>query len=435
LKTKKTPLKVHITTLGCAKNLVDSEHLMGKLRAAGLNVNHETLEKKVDIAILNTCGFIGDAKEESIDTILGFVDAKKQGQVGRLFVMGCLSQRYKEDLRKEIPEVDGFFGVNEQTQLIAAMGIDLKKDLIGLRMLSTPPHYAYLKISEGCDRKCSFCAIPLIRGKHVSIPMEELVAEATQLAQQGVKELNIIAQDTTYYGIDLYKEKKLAELLTRLSEIEGIAWIRLHYAYPLGFPLEVLDVIRDNAKVCKYLDIPLQHIDTGLLSSMKRGVSRTETLDLIKTIRERVPGIVLRTTLIVGYPGEGEEAFQKLKDFVTEARFDRLGVFTYSREEDTSAFPLGDDIPEEVKRARAEEIMELQAGIAESLNQARIGQKLEVIVDREELDYYVARTAYDSPEVDNEVLILKSSATLTIGEFYVATITGSDLYDLTAEIL
>lgn len=434
MKTKKSPLKVHITTLGCAKNLVDSEHLMGKLKAAGLNVNHETLEKKVDIAILNTCGFIGDAKEESIDTILGFVDAKKKGQIGKLFVMGCLSQRYREDLRKEIPEVDGFFGVNEQTQLIEALGLNLKKELLGARMLSTPPHYAYLKISEGCDRKCSFCAIPLIRGKHVSVPMEEILEEASQLARQGVKELNIIAQDTTYYGLDLYNEKKLADLLTRLSEIEGIEWIRLHYAYPLGFPLEVLDVIRENDKICKYLDIPLQHIDTGLLTSMKRGVSRKKTLDLIRIIREKVPGIALRTTLIVGYPGEGEAAFQKLKDFVTEARFDRLGVFTYSREEDTSAFSLGDTVPDEVKKRRAEEIMELQMGIAESINQGRIGQKLKVIIDREEKDHYIGRTAFDSPEVDNEVLIAKTAKPLKIGEFYTILITGSDFYDLSGEL-
>jgi len=435
LKTKKSPLKVHITTLGCAKNLVDSEHLMGKLKAAGLDVSHESLGKKVDIAILNTCGFIGDAKEESIDTILGFVEAKKLGQVKRLFVMGCLSQRYREDLQKEIPEVDGFFGVNEQPLLIKAIGIDLKKELMGERLLSTPKHFAYLKISEGCDRKCSFCAIPLIRGKHVSVPMEELLAEANQLANEGVKELNIIAQDTTYYGLDLYKEKKLPELLTRLSEIKGIEWIRLHYAYPLGFPMEVLDVIRENDKICKYLDIPLQHIDSGLLSAMKRGVSRKATLDLISKIREKVPGISIRTTLIVGFPGEDDIAFQKLKDFVSEARFERLGVFTYSREEDTSAFPLGDDIPEEIKRQRADEIMELQMEIAASLNEERIGQEFRVIIDREEATHYIGRTSFDSPEVDNEVIIDKKARTLEPGQFYNVEITGSDYYDLLGKVI
>jgi ribosomal protein S12 methylthiotransferase len=320
--------------------------------------------------------------------------------------------------------------VNEQKELIKAMGIDLKRELLGERLLSTPGHYAYLKISEGCDRKCSFCAIPLIRGKHISVPLEELLAEAKLLAKGGVKELNIIAQDTTYYGVDLYGEKKLAELLTKLSEIKGIEWIRLHYAYPLGFPEDVLEVIRNNEKVCKYLDIPLQHIDTGMLKSMKRGVSRKGTLDLLKTIREKVPGISIRTTLIVGYPGEGEKEFLALKDFVSEARFERLGVFTYSREEDTAAFPLGDDIPEEIKRQRADEIMELQMEIASSINEERIGQQFKVIIDREEASHYVARTEFDSPEVDNEVLIDKSGKKLKTGQFYTVEITGSDYYDL-----
>lgn len=428
MKTKTTRHKVNIITLGCSKNLVDSEVLMGQLEASNVEVVHESDEPS-DVVVVNTCGFISDAKEESIDTILRYAEAKKSGQVGKVYVMGCLSQRYRKELEAEMLEVDGFFGVNDLPEILKELGVDYKKELVGERLLTTPGHYAYLKISEGCNKKCSFCAIPLIRGKHVSRPMEDLVHEASHLAARGVKELILIAQDLTYYGFDLYRERKLASLLESLCEINGIEWIRLHYAYPSDFPVEIADVVKNNPKICNYLDIPLQHISDPLLRSMNRGVTKEKTYRLLETLRGKNPGISIRTTLIVGYPYETEEHFEELKAFVKEQRFDRLGVFMYSPEEKTSAWYLHDAVPDEVKRARMEEIMEIQQEISLEKNQEKVGREFKVLIDRKEGDLYVGRSEFDSPEVDNEILI-ESVVPLQTGNFYKVRINRAEHFDL-----
>ncbi|MHC1707668.1 MAG: 30S ribosomal protein S12 methylthiotransferase RimO [Bacteroidales bacterium] len=435
MKIPKKNNLIQVVTLGCAKNLVDSEFLLGKLVSAGYQVVHDQDHPEAEIAIINTCGFIGDAKEESIEMILQFLQAKKEGRFKKVFVMGCLSQRYRNDLQLELPEVDGFFGVNEQLKILHTLRPDLKKELTGERLLTTPKHYAYLKISEGCGRNCSFCAIPSIRGKQVSVPIEILLKETRQLAALGVKEINVIAQDTTQYGIDLYHSKKLPELLDGLSLVDGIEWIRLHYAYPKGFPTRVLQVMKENPKVCRYLDIPLQHIDENILRSMKRGISRENTILLLDKMRKALPGLEIRTTLIVGYPGEGDKEFRDLYDFVRQQRFNRLGVFTYSPEEGTSAYKLGDPIPEKVKNERQQAIMELQMAISEELNQAKTGQMLKVVIDRKEGESYIGRTEFDSPEVDNEVIIQNVPNTLKIGEFYSVKITAALEYDLVGEVV
>lgn len=406
---------------------------MGKLNRFGVELFHEKDPEKADIAIVNTCGFIGDAKEESIDTILRMVKAKKQGVFEKVIVMGCLSQRYRDDLRKELPGIDGIFGVDEQSELLHSIGINYKKELAGERILTTPSHYAYLKIAEGCDRECSFCAIPGIRGKHLSRPIEELIEEATILVAGGVKEINLISQDTTYYGLDLYGKRNLDQLLDQLSRVHGLEWLRLHYAYPLSFPTDILDVIRERPNICNYLDIPLQHIDSKILKSMRRGVSKDQTMKLLDTIRTKVPGIAIRTTLIAGYPGETEKEFQDLVKFVEEQRFERLGIFAYSPEEGTPAFGLGDPVSEEEKKARIDEIMQVQSEISLDLNEAKIGQTEKVIIDRLEDGIYYGRTAIDSPEVDNEVII-KSDKPLNIGAFYEVKITGAEYFDLLGTI-
>lgn len=420
--------------MGCSKNLVDSEHLMGQLKANDLRVVHETNEKS-DIVIINTCGFIADAKEESIDMILDALEAKKAGEVEKVYVMGCLSERYKKELPDEIDGVDGFYGAADLPKIVRDLGADYKTELVGERLLTTPSHYAYLKISEGCDRKCSFCAIPLIRGKHKSVPQEELLIEAQKLADKGVKELILIAQDLIWYGIDIYKKQALSELVKELAKIEGIEWIRLHYTFPTNFPEDVLDLIRDEPKVTNYIDIPLQHISDHLLRSMKRGHTGKGTRALVKSMREKVPGVAIRTTFIVGYPGETEEDFNELLEYVKEERFERLGVFTYSAEEDTAAFKLEDDVPEEIKQERKEKLMEVQESISAEINQGRIGDIYKVIIDREEDIYYVGRTEYDSPEVDNEVLICGEQSELQIGSFYNILITKADSFDLYGKVM
>ncbi len=422
--------KVNIITLGCSKNLVDSEFLLGELKARGMEVMHES-KQDADYIIINTCGFIGDAKEESIDTILQYAEAKKDGKFEKLFVTGCLSQRYASSLKKEIHEVDGFYGTEDIPAILKDLGFDPKKDLIGERFISTPSHYAYLKISEGCDRNCSFCAIPLIRGKHKSRSIDSLVKEAEFLVSKGVKELILIAQDLTWYGKDLYKEQKLAELLERLSDVEGLDWIRLHYAYPASFPMDVLEIMRERDNICNYLDIPLQHISDPLLKSMKRAIGAADSRKLINDIREKVPGIAIRTTMLVGYPGETEENFKELLDFVKENRFERLGVFTYSPEEGTSSFDLQDDVPEEVKQQRMEELLEVQQAISLELNEEKIGKTYKVIIDGREGDVTTARTEFDSPEVDNEVII--HDASLKSGEFHDVKIVSASEFDLTGE--
>ena len=401
---------------------------MGQLRSSGVDVVHESNEPS-DVVVINTCGFINDAKEESVNTILRYADAKQQGFINKLFVMGCLSQRYEKELKEELLEVDGFYGVHDLPRILGDLGVDYKKELVGERLLTTPSHYAYLKISEGCDKQCSFCAIPLIRGKHISRPMEDIVHEARLLAGQGVKEIILIAQDLTYYGYDLYRKRRLGELLDKLAEVQGIEWIRLHYAYPSDFPLEVLDAMNRHARICRYIDIPLQHISDPLLRSMHRGTTRDKTYRLLDTIREKVPGIAIRTTLIVGYPYETEAHFQELKDFVREQRFDRLGVFTYSPEEKTSAYYLHDSVPDEVKQARMEEIMSIQQQISLGKNQDKVGATFRVLIDRREGDYFVGRTEFDSPEVDNEVLVTLSEK-ISIGCFYDVMIENAGDFDL-----
>ena len=426
--------KINVVTLGCAKNLVDSEVLMRQARAGGFEILHDSDDTSARIVIINTCGFIRDAKQESIDTILEWVDMKERGDIDKLFVMGCLSERYKEDLRKEIPEVDQYFGVNDIARVIESLGAQYREGLVGERLLATPHHYAYLKISEGCDRKCSFCAIPLIRGRQVSRPIEALVRESEFLAGQGVRELILIAQDLTAYGTDLYKRQALPELLDQLVPIKGIEWIRLHYTYPAGFPVEVLDRIRETDKICKYLDIPFQHIADNVLKMMHRGITRIETLRLIDLIRDRVPGIAIRTTLLTGHPGESEKAFDELKAFVRQQQFERAGVFTYSREEGTyAAGHFRDEIPEEVKLERLEEIMAIQDEISFSRNRELVGQRIKVIVDRQEGEYMVGRTAHDSPEIDQEVLIIPDAG-INPGSFQVVQITGAEMHDLFGEV-
>jgi ribosomal protein S12 methylthiotransferase len=428
---KKKKKVVNVVTLGCSKNLVDSEVLMRQLDNRYEVVSDSN--NPSDIMVINTCGFIQDAKEESIDMILSAVEAKKAGQLKKVIVTGCLSQRYKNELGEEMTGVDAFFGVNDLPQILQTLEVDYKKELVGERHLTTPSHFAYLKVSEGCDRSCAFCAIPLIRGKHVSKPFEELIAEAEKLAAKGVKELLLIAQDLTYYGLDLYKKRRIAELVQQLSEINGIEWIRLHYAYPAGFPEDLLKVMHENPKVCKYLDIPLQHISSRILESMKRGLDGEKTRQLALSWREKVPGMALRSTFIVGYPGETEEEFKQLMDFVHEMRFDRLGVFQYSPEENTAAFDLPDDVPAEVKQEREDRIMALQQEISLDLNNAKVGETFKVLIDKKEGDFYVGRTEFDSPEVDNEVLIPAENGKLEPGEFYNVKIIRSDFYDLYGE--
>ena len=423
--------KINVVTLGCAKNRVDSEHLMAQLRHDRFEVVYDSDSTDAKIVVVNTCGFIGDAKQESIDTILSFAAAKNRGEIERLFVMGCLSERYKEELRPEIPEVDDYFGVRDMADVVAAVGGQWRDHLAGERMLTTPRHYAYLKISEGCDRRCGYCAIPLIRGRHVSVPMDALVAEAEKLAAGGTRELIVIAQDTTYYGLDLYGKRRLAELLRRLCRIDGIGWIRLHYAYPTAFPDEVIEAMTSEPKICKYLDIPFQHISDAQLSAMHRHHTKAEAYALVEKLRGAIPDLALRTTLLVGYPGETEADFAELEQFVRDVRFERLGVFAYSEEEGTySAQELKDDVPEEVKQQRVERIMTLQNDIARENNLRRVGRTERVLIDSRQGDYYVGRTQYDSPEVDQEILIPAAERRLLRGHFYEIRIDGAADYDL-----
>jgi len=435
LKTKSIKKdQVHVITLGCSKNLVDSENLITQLEHNQFKVKHNPTTKPADIIVVNTCGFIDRAKQESIDTILEYAQLKNEGKIKKLYVTGCLSQRYRDNLMEEIVEVDDFFGTLEMPALLKRFNVDYKSELIGERQITTPSHFAYLKISEGCNRTCSFCAIPLMRGKHISQPIESLVDQAKHLAKVGVKEIILIAQELTYYGLDLYKKRALPELIDKLSEVEGIEWIRLHYAYPSKFPLEILDVIRTNTKVCNYLDIPLQHIADPVLSRMKRQITSIESRDLIKQIRDKVPDIALRTTMLVGFPGESEDDFDQLSRFIEEVRFDRLGVFQYSHEEDTSAFLFEDNVPADVKEQRASELMKIQEPISESLNQQKIGKDYKVLFDRKESGYFVGRTEFDSPEVDNEVLVPSKENYIRIGDFAQVTITDATAYDLYAKL-
>lgn len=421
---------INVVTLGCSKNVYDSEVLMGQLKAGGKNVVHE---QEGNIVVINTCGFINNAKEESINTILDYVQQKEAGLIDKVFVMGCLSERYKPDLEKEIPDVDQYFGTSELPALLKVLGADYKHELIGERLTTTPKNYAYLKISEGCDRPCSFCAIPLMRGAHISTPIEALVTEAEKLAAKGVKELILIAQDITYYGLDLYKKRALADLLRALVKVEGIEWIRIHYAFPTGFPMDVIEVMKEEPKICNYLDIPLQHISDPILASMKRGTTQEKTTKLLKKFREAMPEMAIRTTLIVGYPGETQADFEALKSFVKEMRFDRLGCFTYSHEENTTAYELKDNVPEEVKLARANEIMEIQSQISWELNQEKIGKTFRCLIDRKEGNYFVGRTEYDSPDVDNEVLIDAKKHYVKTGDFVEVKIIDATDYDLYGE--
>lgn len=427
--------KVNVVTLGCAKNTFDSEVMMAQLKANKFEVEHESQHDDAEIVIINTCGFIDNAKQESIDTILRYAEAKNDGLVEKVYVTGCLSERYRDELESEIPEVDAFFGPRDLPRLLKTLKADYKHELVGERLLTTPSHYAYFKIAEGCDRPCSFCAIPLMRGKHVSTPIDQLVQSAKDLAAKGVKELLLIAQDLTYYGLDIYKKRNLAELIDRLAAVEGIEWIRLHYAFPAGFPMDVLDSMIQHPNVCNYLDMPLQHGSTKILQSMRRGITREKTEDLVRKIREKVPGIAIRTTLIAGYPGESEADFEEMKTFVETMRFDRLGIFTYSHEENTHAYNLEDDVPEEVKRQRADEIMELQSGISYELNQEKIGKTYKVLFDRMEGEYYIGRTEHDSPEVDNEVLVKKTDGYVRIGDFAMVEIVNANHYDLYGKLI
>ncbi|MBO3116749.1 30S ribosomal protein S12 methylthiotransferase RimO [Winogradskyella sp. DF17] len=424
--------RINVVTLGCSKNVYDSEVLMGQLKASGKDVVHE---QEGNVVVINTCGFINNAKEESVNTILHYMQKKEDGEVDKVFVTGCLSERYKPDLQKEIPNVDQYFGTTELPSLLKALGADYKHELIGERLTTTPKNYAYLKIAEGCDRPCSFCAIPLMRGKHKSTPIEDIVTEAKNLAVNGVKELILIAQDLTYYGLDLYKKRNLAELLEHLVKVDGIEWIRLHYAFPTGFPMDVLDVMKREPKVCNYLDIPLQHISDAILKSMRRGTTKEKTTKLLKDFRAKVPEMTIRTTLIVGYPGETEEDFQILKNWVKDMRFERLGCFTYSHEENTHAYNLEDDVPEDVKMQRANEIMEIQSQISWELNQQKIGQTFKVVIDRKEGNYFVGRTEFDSPDVDNEVLIDASQTYVKTGEFTTVKIIEAEDFDLYGEVV
>lgn len=434
MKTKgNKSTKVNVVTLGCSKNQVDSEVLLAQLRGNGIDAVHESRDDDSSVVVINTCGFIDNAKQESIDTILRYVDAKEEGIVDKVYVTGCLSQRYKDDLEKEIPQVDAWFGTRDLSRLLKVFKADYRQELVGERILTNPAHYAYLKISEGCDRPCSFCAIPLMRGNHVSRSIEDLVKEARNLVKNGTKELLIIAQDSTYYGLDLYKKRNLAELLSRLSDVEGVGWIRLHYAFPSGFPMDILDVMRERSNICKYLDIPLQHGSTKMLQLMRRGITRERTEQLLETIREKVPDIALRTTMIAGHPGETEDDFSQLMDFIERSRFERLGIFQYSHEENTHAHTMADDVPPEIKQERADAVMDLQQGISLELNQRRIGGTLKVLIDRKEGPVYIGRSEFDSPEVDNEVIIKSPNQYLRIGDFVQVKITGATEFDLTGE--
>ena len=427
---------INVVTLGCSKNIYDSEVLMGQLKANGKEVTHEAPEEEEgNIVVINTCGFIDNAKQESIDTILHYADKKQRGEVDHVYVTGCLSERYKPDLEAEITDVDAYFGTRDMPLLLKTLGADYKHELVGERMTTTPKHFAYLKIAEGCDRPCSFCAIPLMRGGHKSTPIEDLVTEAEKLAAKGVKELILIAQDLTYYGLDLYKERRLGALLKELVKVEGIEWIRLHYLFPSGFPQDVLDIIREEPKVCDYIDIPLQHIADPVLKSMRRGTTKAKTDALLAMMREKVPGITIRTTLIAGYPGETEEDHQVVLDWVREQRFDRLGVFAYSHEENTHAFKLEDDVPAEVKQQRVDEIMAIQMDISRELNEQKIGKEYRVLIDRKEGAHFVGRTEFDSPDVDNEVLIPAANIYLKIGDFCAVKVIEAHDYDLICEVL
>ena len=426
---------INVVTLGCSKNLYDSEVLMGQLKANKMDVRHEDPKEEGNIVVINTCGFIDNAKEESVNTILHHAKRKEEGLIDKVFVTGCLSERYKPDLEKEIPNVDDYFGTRDLPRLLKALGADYKHELVGERLTTTPTHFAYLKIAEGCDRPCSFCAIPLMRGKHISKPIEDLVKEAEHLAAGGVKELILIAQDLTYYGLDLYKERRLAELLKALAGVEGVEWIRLHYAFPTGFPEDVLDVIREETKVCNYIDIPLQHISDPVLKSMRRGTTMEKTNRLLDAFRAKVPDMAIRTTLICGYPGETEEDFETMKQWVADQRFERLGVFTYSHEENTHAFLLEDDVPQEVKEDRAAKIMEVQQQISAEKNAALVGQTFRVLFDRKEGDWFIGRTEFDSPDVDNEVLVDAREHYVRIGDFAQVRITEALDFDLYGEVV
>ncbi|MEN9345375.1 MAG: ribosomal protein methylthiotransferase RimO [Bacteroidota bacterium] len=431
MKTKTLkPNKINIVTLGCSKNLVDSEVLLSQLKGNAIEATHESQKNDANIVVINTCGFIDNAKQESIDTILAYVDEKEAGRIDKVYVTGCLSHRYKDELENEIPQVDAFFGTLELPNLLKTLGADYKHELIGERLTTTPTHYAYLKISEGCNRPCAFCAIPLMRGGHVSKPIEQIVLEAENLVKHGTKEIMLIAQESTYYGIDLYGERKLKDLLEALSEVKGLEWIRLHYAYPSQFPEDILPVMASKGNICKYLDIPVQHISDNVLKAMRRGITRRKTYELLNTIKEQVPGISLRTTILVGHPGETEEDFEALKQFIQDFEFDRLGVFTYSHEENTHAYTLEDNIPAEVKQQRAEALMALQEEISFKKNQKKIGQTLKVLFDRKEGEYFVGRTEADSPEVDNEVLVKAQDQFVRIGDFANIVIDSAESFDL-----
>ena len=428
--------KVNVVTMGCSKNLYDSEVMMAQLKANKFEVEHESKIGDSSIVIINTCGFIENAKEESINTILDFVDAKKDGLVEKVYVSGCLSERYKDQLEEEIPDVDAYFGTKDLPNILRTLNADYKHELVGERLLTTPNHYAYLKIAEGCDRPCSFCAIPLMRGKHRSTPIEDLLTNAKSLAKKGVKEIMLIAQDLTYYGLDLYKKRALAELLKELCKVDGIEWIRLHYAFPAGFPMDVIEVMKQEKKICNYLDIPLQHGSTKVLKAMRRGTTREKTTQLIHDIRSIIPNIAIRTTLIAGYPGESQEDFQEMYDWVEEMKFERLGIFTYSHEENTHAYKFDDDVPPKIKKERADSIMELQSGISYKLNQKKVGKKYRVLIDRAEDNFFIGRSEFDSPEVDNEVLIEKNSNTYCrIGDYVDVKILKADHFDLYAELI
>jgi ribosomal protein S12 methylthiotransferase len=427
--------KVNIVTLGCSKNLVDSENILTQLRGNGIQVSHETEEDDFNVVIINTCGFIDNAKQESIDTILQYAQAKEEGLVDKVYVTGCLSERYKDDLEVEMPQIDAFFGTRDLPLLLKKFKANYRQELVGERLITTPRHYAYLKIAEGCDRPCSFCAIPLMRGKHISVSMDDLVKQAQNLAKNGTKELILIAQDLTYYGLDIYKKRNLSELLAKLADVEGIDWVRLQYAYPAGFPVDILEAINQYPNICKYLDMPLQHASTAMLQRMRRGITREKTEALLDTIRDKVPNIAIRTTLIAGHPGETEADFEELYHFVEQQRFERLGVFTYSHEENTHSHSMPDDVPTEVKQERLETIMELQQNISEEINRQKVGKTMKVLIDRKEGGYFIGRTEYDSPEVDNEVLISAENTYLRIGDFVQARITSSAEFDLYAEAL
>jgi ribosomal protein S12 methylthiotransferase len=427
--------KVNVVTLGCSKNIVDSEVLMGQLKANNFDVHHETTDDDSSIVIINTCGFIDNAKQESIDTIIRYADAKKAGLVDKVYVTGCLSERYKPELQKEIPNVDGYFGTRELPRLLKTLKADYKHELVGERLLTTPHHFSYFKISEGCDRPCSFCAIPLMRGKHISKSIEDLVKEAKHLAKNGTKELMLIAQDLTYYGLDIYKKRNLSELLKHLSDVDGIEWIRLHYAFPAGFPMDVLDVMNERKNICNYLDMPLQHITDTMLKSMRRGTTKQKTIDLVNQIRDKVPGIAIRTTLIAGYPGETKKDHEEMLEWVEQSRFERLGIFAYSHEENTHAYLLKDDVSAKTKQARTEAVMALQMGISYDLNQKKIGKTYNVLFDKKEGDYFIGRTEFDSPEVDNEVLVKADKDYVRVGDFAKVKITSAEDYDLYGEVV